>query len=90
MTELKSKAAFTDRKFLVTIVFVTSLFMFWGIAITMADVLNTHFQATMSLSKFQSGFVQFAIFPSDVDCGPAAGTQPGDFAIWPGTRQRRQ
>ncbi|RZM24793.1 MAG: sugar MFS transporter [Pedobacter sp.] len=62
MTELKSKAAFTDKKFLITIVFVTSLFMFWGIAITMADVLNTHFQATMSLSKFQSGFVQFAIF----------------------------
>ena len=28
----------------------------------MADVLNKHFQSTMSLSKFQSGFVQFAIF----------------------------
>lgn len=36
--------------------------MFWGIAITMADVLNKHFQQTMSLSKFQSTFVQFAIF----------------------------
>lgn len=62
MTDLTSKPAFTDKKFLVTIVFVTSLFMFWGIAITMADVLNKHFQHTMSLSRFQSGFVQFAVF----------------------------
>ncbi|RZK79968.1 MAG: sugar MFS transporter [Pedobacter sp.] len=62
MNDLTKKAAFTDKKFLVTIVFVTSLFMFWGIAITMADVLNKHFQQTMSLSKFQSGFVQFAVF----------------------------
>ena len=62
MNDLTKKAAFTDKKFLVTIVFVTSLFMFWGIAITMADVLNKHFQQTMSLSRFQSGFVQFAVF----------------------------
>jgi FHS family L-fucose permease-like MFS transporter len=59
---MQQKAAFTDKKFLVTLVFVTSLFMFWGIAITMADVLNKHFQHTMSLSKTQSAFVQFAIF----------------------------
>lgn len=62
MNDLTSKPAFTDKKFLVTIVFVTSLFMFWGIAITMADVLNKHFQQTMSLSKTQSAFVQFAVF----------------------------
>ena len=62
MSDLTAKPTFTDKKFLVTIIFVTSLFMFWGIAISMADVLNTHFQSTMSLSRFQSGFVQFAIF----------------------------
>ena len=62
MNDLTSKPAFTDRKFLITIIFVTSLFMFWGIAITMADVLNKHFQQTMSLSKTQSAFVQFAVF----------------------------
>jgi FHS family L-fucose permease-like MFS transporter len=33
----------TDRKFIVTLIFVT-LFMLWGIAITMGDVLNRHFQ----------------------------------------------
>jgi FHS family L-fucose permease-like MFS transporter len=62
MNDLTTKPAFTDRKFLITIIFVTSLFMFWGIAITMADVLNKHFQQTMSLSKTQSAFVQFAVF----------------------------
>jgi FHS family L-fucose permease-like MFS transporter len=73
MTELKSKAAFTDKKFVMTFIFVTSLFMFWGIAITMADVLNKHFQHTMSLSKMQSGFVQFAVFGAYAVMGIPAG-----------------
>jgi FHS family L-fucose permease-like MFS transporter len=68
-----AKAAFTDKKFLVTLVFVTSLFMFWGIAITMADVLNKHFQHTMSLSKSQSAFVQFAVFGAYAVMGIPAG-----------------
>ncbi|WP_214225301.1 L-fucose:H+ symporter permease [Pedobacter sp. B4-66] len=73
MSELKVKVALTQKKFLVTMVFVTSLFMFWGIAITMADVLNKHFQQTMSLSKFQSGFVQFAVFGAYAVMGIPAG-----------------
>lgn len=55
-------AKFTDKKYLITLIFVTSLFMFWGIAITMGDVLNKHFQTVLSLTKTQSAFVQFAIF----------------------------
>lgn len=70
---MQQKAAFTDKKFLVTLVFVTSLFMFWGIAITMADVLNKHFQHTMSLSKTQSAFVQFAVFGAYAVMGIPAG-----------------
>lgn len=73
MNELTTKAAFTDKKFMVTLVFVTSLFMFWGIAITMADVLNKHFQQTMSLSKSQSAFVQFAVFGAYAVMGIPAG-----------------
>ena len=45
------KPAFTDKKFLPTLVFVTSLFMLWGIAITMGDVLNKHFQTVLNLTK---------------------------------------
>ncbi|MNX59070.1 L-fucose-proton symporter [compost metagenome] len=73
MSELTTKAKFTDKKFLVTLVFVTSLFMFWGIAITMADVLNKHFQHTMNLSKSQSAFVQFAVFGAYAVMGIPAG-----------------
>lgn len=57
-----TKAKFTENRYLITLIFVTSLFMFWGIAITMGDVLNKHFQHVLSLTKTQSAFVQFAIF----------------------------
>ena len=73
MNELKTNVPFTKKKFLVTLVFVTSLFMFWGIAITMADVLNKHFQLTMNLSKSQSAFVQFAVFGAYAVMGIPAG-----------------
>lgn len=59
---MNEKPLFTDRKYITVLVFVTSLFMLWGIAITMADSLNKHFQSVLSLSKTQSAFVQFAIF----------------------------
>jgi FHS family L-fucose permease-like MFS transporter len=67
------KPAFTDKKFLVTLVFVVSLFMLWGIAITMADVLNKHFQHVLNLTKSQSGFVQFAVFGAYFVMGIPAG-----------------
>lgn len=71
--KLPSKPAFTDKKFMLTLIFVTSLFMFWGIAITMADILNRHFQSTLSLSRSQSAFVQFAIFGAYFVMGIPAG-----------------
>jgi len=67
------KAAFTEKKYLTTLVFVTSLFMLWGIAITMADVLNKHFQHVLSLNKSQSAFVQFAVFGAYFVMGIPAG-----------------
>ncbi|WP_421829744.1 sugar MFS transporter [Larkinella sp.] len=69
----RKPAAFTDKKYLITLVFVTSLFMFWGIAITMGDVLNKHFQHVLSLTKTQSAFVQFAIFGAYFVMGIPAG-----------------
>ncbi|KAA6439430.1 L-fucose:H+ symporter permease [Dyadobacter flavalbus] len=69
----KSAAKFTENKYLLTFIFVTSLFMFWGIAITMADVLNKHFQHVLSLTKTQSAFVQFAIFGAYFVMGIPAG-----------------
>ena len=56
------KPRFTEKKFIITFIFVTSLFMLWGIAITMGDILNRHFQNVLNVSKAQSGLVQFSLF----------------------------
>ena len=70
---MSQKVSFTDKKYVVTLVFVTSLFLLWGMAITMADVLNKHFQHVLSLSKSQSAFVQFAVFGAYFVMGIPAG-----------------
>jgi MFS transporter, FHS family, L-fucose permease len=67
------KTAFTEKKFFVTFIFVTSLFMLWGIAITMGDVLNRHFQNVLGVTKSQSGLVQFSIFGAYAVMGVPAG-----------------
>ena len=67
------KAAFTERKYLVTLFFVTSLFMLWGIAITMGDVLNRHFQNVLHISKSESALVQLSIFGAYAVMGIPAG-----------------
>lgn len=66
-------AKFTEKKYLITIIFVTSLFMFWGVAITMGDVLNKHFQEVLNVSKAESGLVQFSIFGAYFIMGIPAG-----------------
>ena len=67
------KVPFTEKKYLPTLVFVSSLFMLWAIAITMGDVLNKHFQNVLSVSKAQSGLVQFSIFGAYAVMGIPAG-----------------
>jgi len=70
---MHNKAKFTEKKFVVTLIFVTSLFMLWGIAITMGDVLNRHFQNVLKVSKAKSGLVQFSIFGAYAVMGIPAG-----------------
>lgn len=70
---MNTKPNFTERKYLITFLFVTSLFMLWGIAITMGDVLNRHFQNVLGVSKAQSGLVQFSIFGAYAIMGIPAG-----------------
>lgn len=66
-------AAFTERKYLPTLAFVSSLFLLWAIAITMGDVLNKHFQNVLNVSKANSGLVQFSIFGAYAVMGIPAG-----------------
>jgi len=70
---MATKAKFTENKFLVTMIFVTSLFLLWGVAITMGDVLNRHFQNVLGVTKAQSGLVQFSIFGAYFIMGIPAG-----------------
>lgn len=48
--------------YLVPFVLVTSLFLLWGCAHGLLDVLNKHFQNILHVSKAQSGFVQFSLY----------------------------
>ncbi|HEY9195741.1 MAG TPA: MFS transporter, partial [Mucilaginibacter sp.] len=59
---MTSKPAFTEKRFIVTFVFVTSLFLMWGVLHSMSDVLNKHFQNVLNVSKLQSGLIQFSVF----------------------------
>jgi len=72
-TQTPPSASFTEKRYLTTLVFVTSLFLLWGIAITMGDVLNKHFQNVLNVSKADSGLVQFSIFGAYAIMGIPAG-----------------
>ncbi len=56
------KAAFIERKFIVNFIFVTSLFLMWGVLHSMSDVLNKYFQGALNVSKSQSGLIQLSVF----------------------------
>jgi len=48
--------------YLVPFMLITSLFLLWGFAHGLLDVLNKHFQNILHVSKAQSGFVQFSLY----------------------------
>ncbi|WP_312399213.1 L-fucose:H+ symporter permease [Chryseobacterium sp.] len=68
-----NSAKFTEKKYIIVLSFVTSLFFFWAIALTMGDVLNKHFQNVLHISKAKSGLVQLSIFGAYALMGIPAG-----------------
>jgi len=50
------------RSYLLPFVLITSLFLLWGFAHGLLDVLNKHFQNILHVTKAQSGFVQFSLY----------------------------
>src|SRR5271157_4964682 len=50
------------KNLFVTFALVSSLFLLWGFCSGLLDNLNKHFQNSLHLSKFQSGFVQNAFY----------------------------
>ena len=67
------KTPLVCKQYLTTYIFVTSLFMLWGIALSMGDVLNRHFQKVLHVSLAQSGLVQFSLFGAYAVMGLPAG-----------------
>jgi FHS family L-fucose permease-like MFS transporter len=59
---MSTKPLFTEKKFIVTFILVTSLFLMWGLLHAMSDVLNRHFQTALNVSKGQSGLIQLSVF----------------------------
>ncbi|RYZ93686.1 MAG: L-fucose:H+ symporter permease, partial [Sphingobacteriaceae bacterium] len=70
---MEHKAKLTEKQFYTVFAFVTSLFLLWGIAITLGDALNKHFQNVLKVSKADSGLVQFSIFGAYAVMGIPAG-----------------
>ncbi len=52
----------SGKNYLIPFVLVTSLFLMWGMAHGLLDVLNKHFQVAFTMSKAQSGLVQFSTY----------------------------
>ncbi len=48
--------------YLVPFLMVASLFLLWGVAHSILDVLNKHFQTVLDISKAQSGLVQTMVY----------------------------
>ncbi|MDN3546931.1 L-fucose:H+ symporter permease [Mucilaginibacter aquaedulcis] len=67
------KPKFTERKYLLVLIFVTSLFLMWGISMTLGDTLNKHFQNVLHISKSRSAYVQLSIFGAYFFMGIPAG-----------------
>ncbi len=50
------------KTFLLPFLLISSLYLLWGCAHGMLDVLNRHFQGCFDMTKAQSGFVQFSTY----------------------------
>jgi FHS family L-fucose permease-like MFS transporter len=55
-------AAPNGKSYLIPFILVSSLFLMWGFAHGLLDVLNKHFQEAFTMSKAESGLVQFSTY----------------------------
>jgi MFS transporter, FHS family, L-fucose permease len=59
---MTKSAPITERRFLVPLTLVTSLFFLWAIGVNLNDVLIQHLKKVFGLTDFQSSLIQFAFF----------------------------
>lgn len=74
--ENHSNSMFTGRNgenYLISFALITCLFFLWGFAHSLLDVLNSHFQEILNISKAKSGLVQFSLYGGYFVMGIPAG-----------------
>lgn len=59
---MKTSAPITEKRYVVPLVLVTSLFFLWAIGVNINDILIQHFKKAFGLTDTQSSFIQFAFF----------------------------
>lgn len=65
MNRIIKQSLFKDdqgKSYLRPFILITVLFLLWGFAHGLLDVLDKHFQDTLHVSKAESGFVQFSLY----------------------------
>src|SRR5215470_4194158 len=55
-------APLTERRYVVPLVLITTLFFLWALGVNLNDILIPHLKAAFGLTDFQSSFIQIALF----------------------------
>src|SRR5258706_1609297 len=55
-------APLTERRYLLPLTLITSLFFLWAFGVNLNDILIPHFKRAFALTDFQSSFIQVAFF----------------------------
>ena len=55
-------APLTERRYVVPLVLITTLFLLWALGVNLNDILIPHLKAAFGLTDFQSSFIQIAFF----------------------------
>ena len=59
---MQPSAPITERRFVLPLVLITSLFFLWAIGVNINDILIQHLKKTFNLSDFRSSLIQTAFF----------------------------
>ncbi|HYV97242.1 MAG TPA: L-fucose:H+ symporter permease [Gemmatimonadaceae bacterium] len=57
-----TRAPFTERRFVLPLILVTSLFFLWALGVNLNDILIPHLKKAFGLTDFQSSLIQTAFF----------------------------
>src|SRR5690348_9570025 len=62
MNASRQNVPLTERRFLLPLTLITSLFFLWALGVNLNDILIPRFKVAFGLSDFQSSFIQVAFF----------------------------